>query len=148
MSARHSPSVPVDDAVRLRMAVTRLARLLRANGEQGLTPTQYSVLAAVKREGPFSLQALGRAESLAPPTVTKVVDKLEGMGYVNRQTSSRDRRSVDVRITPAGVSALSAIKGKKDAWLDARIAQLDPQKRGNLREVIQVLEELGAPEPA
>lgn len=36
------------------------------------------------------------------PTTTILVDKLEALGYVSREASANDARSVVVRLTPAG----------------------------------------------
>ena len=39
-------------AAHLRVSVTRLARLLRRQGDTGLSPSQLSALTSVERHGP------------------------------------------------------------------------------------------------
>ena len=82
-STTSSPPAPtpaqVDEelAARLRLSATRLARRLRQEADAGLTPSQLSALAVIEREGPLTLGALADHEKVAPPSITKVVAKLE-----------------------------------------------------------------------
>ena len=71
-------------AARLRLSATRLARRLRQEADAGLTPSQLSALAVIEREGPLTLGALADQEKVAPPSITKVVAKLESIGLVAR----------------------------------------------------------------
>ena len=96
-------------AARLRLSATRLARRLRQQTDTGLTPTQLSALAAVDRHGPLTLGDLAQHERIAPPTVTKVVAKLEADGYLTRQADPDDRRSTLVATTRSGRKLLDTI---------------------------------------
>ncbi|HEX6421567.1 MAG TPA: MarR family transcriptional regulator, partial [Acidimicrobiales bacterium] len=64
-------------AAHLRIGVTRLARLMRRQGDTGLSPSQISALTSVELHGPMTLGALAEHERVAPPSITKVVAKLE-----------------------------------------------------------------------
>src|SRR5438105_5509186 len=91
-----------DLAERLGMAATRLARLLRQQDEGALTPTMRAALGTISREGPLTLGELAAIEQVAPPTVTKVVDKLEVAGLVERTTDVDDRRVCRVVLSDGG----------------------------------------------
>src|SRR5215218_6266610 len=96
---------PLDDAeiaARLRLSATRLARILRQQADLGLTPSQITALAAVGREGPLTLGALADTEHVTPPSMTKVVERLEGLGFIERRADPVDRRRVLAVLTPAG----------------------------------------------
>ena len=129
-------------AARLRLSATRLARRLRQQSDTGLTPTQLSALAAVEHHGPLTLGELAQHERIAPPTVTKVVAKLEADGLVGRQADPDDRRSTLVAATRSGRRLLDATRTRKDAWLAARIASLDPEEQVRLDQALDVLDEL------
>ena len=133
---------PTELAARLRLSATRLARLLRQSTDTGLTPTQLSALAAVERNAPLTLGALAEHERVAPPTVTKVVAKLEADGYVERTVDPADRRVAHLTVTDEGLSLLGAIRARKDAWLTSRIALLDDDQRDRLFAALDVLDEL------
>lgn len=135
-------------AARLRLSATRLARRLRQQSDSGLTPTQLSALAAVDRHGPLTLGDLAQHERVAPPTVTRVIAKLEADGFVTRQADPDDRRSALVATTRSGRRLLDATRTRKDAWLAARIASLGPDDQARLHQALDVLDELTGGEDA
>src|SRR5204863_10052986 len=83
---------PTETAGRLRLSATRLARRLRQEADAGLTPSMLSALAVIDCEGPLTLGALADHERVAPPSVTKLVDRLEAEGLVVRSRDADDRR--------------------------------------------------------
>jgi DNA-binding MarR family transcriptional regulator len=129
-------------AARLRLSATRLARRLRQEADAGLTPSQLSALAVVEREGPLTLGALAEHEKVAPPSITKVVAKLESIGLVARAVDPGDRRFVRVAVTDAGRALLEASRQRKTAWLTGRIRELGPDAREQLAAALDVLDAL------
>ena len=157
MSARRSiPPLPADavDAVdpvelagHLRMSVARLARLLRQQDESGLSATLTAALATISREGPMTLGELAARERVAPPSITKVVGKLEDRGLVERRIDDRDRRVTRVEISPAGTEQLVAARNRRTAWLATRLLDLDPADLDRLAGAVAVLDALAEAEP-
>jgi DNA-binding MarR family transcriptional regulator len=136
---------PLDDAeiaARLRLSATRLARILRQQADLGLTPSQITALATVGREGPLTLGALADTEHVTPPSMTKIVERLEGLGLIERRADPVDRRRVLAAVTPAGEAALATARARKDALLSTRIAELDPGERARLAAALDVLDRL------
>jgi DNA-binding MarR family transcriptional regulator len=129
-------------AARLRLSTVRLARRLRQESDAALTPSQLSALATVERHGPSTLGALAERERVAPPSVTKVVTKLEAAGLVTRRLDDADRRVAWVSITPAGSALLSKIRQRKTAWLAARLARLDAEQVRCVADALDALESL------
>src|ERR1700745_2901626 len=112
-------------AARLRLSATRLARILRQQADLGLTPSQITALATIGREGPLTLGALAETEHVTPPSMTKVVEKLEAMALIERRPDPVDRRRVLAALSPAGADLLAEARARKDAILATRIADLD-----------------------
>src|SRR3954447_728059 len=115
MSSSSGPSVrqgaaeaPAEIAGALRYSVIRLGRLLRQQDRSGLSPTLTAALATISREGPLTLGELAGREQVAPPSITKVVAKLEAEGLVSRRADAADRRVSRVAITRAGQRRLDA----------------------------------------
>ncbi len=131
-------------AARLRLSATRLARQLRQETSAGLSPSQLSALATIERHGPLTLGALAEQERVAPPSVTKVVAKLEAAGLVARRLDDRDRRVVWMSTTSAGNARLAKIRQRKNVWLSERIAQLDHTQRRRLADALDALDALTA----
>ncbi len=131
-------------ASRLRLSTTRLARRLRSEADMGLSPSMLSALAMIHVHGPLTLGALAEREGVSPPTVTKVVSRLESEDLVGRTVDPADRRVCRVATTPAGAQILAASRERKNAWLAAHLAAFDEDRRARLAAALEVLEELAA----
>jgi DNA-binding MarR family transcriptional regulator len=131
-------------ASRLRVSATRLARQLRQESDAGLTPSQLSALTSIDRHGPLTLGKLAEQERVAPPSVTKVVTKLEEAGLVERRLDERDRRVAWVSTTPAGTARLDQIRQRKNVALASRLERLDDGSRRRLADALDALDALTA----
>jgi DNA-binding MarR family transcriptional regulator len=80
--------------------------------------------------------------------MTKVVEKLEALGYITRDTDPNDRRVSRVTCTAAGSRYLEATRAARTEWLAARVADLSADERRRLAGTIGVLEKLAGLEPA
>lgn len=133
-------------ADRLRLASTRLARILRRETHTGLTPTQGAALATLQRLGPVPLGVLAEAEGISAPTATKVVDKLVRAELVQRQAHPDDRRVSLVVVTRAGHELLADTRRHKTEWLATRLGTLNAADQRKVVEALEMLERLVAPE--
>ena len=140
-SAARTATAP-EIAARLRLSATRLARRLRQESGAGLSPSQLSAMAVIANHGPLTLGALAEHERVAPPSITKIVSKLERDGLLIRTPDVADRRVCRVAISPAGETLLEEIRRRKTAWLTARISQLDADRQRRLADALDVLDEL------
>lgn len=131
-------------ASRLRLSVTRLARRLRqhASAEAEVSPSQLAALASVERLGPITLGDLAAVERVQPPTMTRIVAALEDAGLVSRHVDEHDRRIARMQTTVAGRKFLERSRGRKDAYLSARIRTLDADDRAVLARAAVILEQL------
>jgi DNA-binding MarR family transcriptional regulator len=136
---------PFELAGRLRLSVTRLARILRHQDSGTLAPTLSAALATVDREGPLTLGELALREHVAPPSITKAVDKLAGMGFVERRADATDRRVAQVHITPAGHRHVMQNRSRRTAWLATRLQELSADEIQRLAAAAEVLERLVGP---
>jgi DNA-binding MarR family transcriptional regulator len=137
---RHDEAAEV--AARLRLSATRLARRLRQEAGTGLTPSQLSALATVHNHGPLTLGALAEREQVAPPSITKVVTKLEADGLLRRTPDAVDRRFSNVQTTRDGAALVDESRRRKTAWLTDQIRQLADEDRHRLAAALDVLEQL------
>ncbi|MGH8997828.1 MAG: MarR family winged helix-turn-helix transcriptional regulator [Acidimicrobiia bacterium] len=138
---------PAEIAARLRLSATRLARQLRQEAGAGLSPTQLSALAVIANHGPLTLGALAEYERVAPPSITKVVAKLEADGLVDRNIDPDDRRCARVAISERGAALIAESRRRKTAWLTARIGELDPECQRQLAGALDVLDALTSQDP-
>jgi len=68
----------------------------------GLTYTQYVTVVALLEEDGQTVGSLGEKLFLESNTLTPILKKLEGMGYVERTRDSADERQVRVSLTRSG----------------------------------------------
>jgi DNA-binding MarR family transcriptional regulator len=126
----------------LLVLVTRLARRLRRLADDGITPTQRSILNTLERRGPLTHGDLATAERVRPPTITAAVDRLEQDGLVARERCSDDRRVTRVDITPDGRRLLEAGRRERTAYLERRLRALSPVDRAALAAATPALTRL------
>jgi DNA-binding MarR family transcriptional regulator len=137
-------SDPLDAAARLRLATARLARRLRQQAGTGLSPSQQSALASIDENGPLTLGRLAKIEQVAPPTITRVVGKLEEDRLVRRLVDTNDRRIARVEITAEGHRRLVHSRRRRNAWLAQRLDAIDPALLQDVPAATRLLEALAA----
>jgi DNA-binding MarR family transcriptional regulator len=131
-----------DTAERLRLSVARLARLLRQQDDSGLGPTVTAALSTIAKHGPITLGDLAAREQVAPPTITKVVEKMVAAGLIERSSNPSDRRVSLVGITALGAERLENFRTRRTAWLHERLHELGADELDRLEAATDVLEQL------
>ena len=129
-------------ASRLRLAVMRLARVLRQKAQDPITPSQLSALVSVERDGPVTLGELAALESVQPPTMTRIVTALEEQALVERTADQADRRVSRLSITAAGRKLLEKNRSRKTAYLASRMRGLSSEEREVLERAAALLERM------
>ncbi|MDT5065332.1 MAG: MarR family transcriptional regulator, organic hydroperoxide resistance regulator [Mycobacterium sp.] len=70
--------------------------------EMNLTYPQYLVMLVLWEEGRVTVGRLGERLQLDSGTLSPLLKRLEGNGFVQRERSRDDERLVEVTLTPAG----------------------------------------------
>jgi DNA-binding MarR family transcriptional regulator len=129
-------------ATRLRSSVARLQRRLRASASGPTSPAAMSILGLLDKHESLSLGELANLELVRPPTITPVVRSLEAQGFLTRVPDPSDRRSIRVRLTPAGRRELEANRRRRTQFLEQRLLRLSPAERARALELVRFLESL------
>lgn len=130
-------------ASRLRLAVARLARLLRQQTTDGnVTVSMLSALASVERLGPVSLGELAAVERVQPPSMTRIVARLEDIGLVLREIDAADRRIARVQVTADGARFLKRNRALRNVFLAERMRTLSADEVEALERALPVMEKL------
>lgn len=112
----------------------------------GLAFAEYSVLRILQAEPKRRLSPSRLAERIVRTTgaVTKLVDRLESAGLVERRRDENDGRAVHVRLTAAGNRLANAASRTYTAGRERILAQLGQGEirstRASLDRLIEVLE--------
>ncbi|HEV8535634.1 MAG TPA: MarR family transcriptional regulator [Candidatus Limnocylindria bacterium] len=102
----------------------------------GITAKQAEILHRCSLAGERTPKQLTRLLLTDNASVTRLVDRLEAKGLVTRRTSPIDRRSVSVRITPAGRAAVPRIARLAQARKRRMLAGLSPSDRERMRALL------------
>ena len=123
----------------LRASRAVLARVEPRLAAAGLTTTQFGVLEALLHKGPLSQRELGRKVLTSPGNMTDLVDKLEARGLVQRTRQKRDRRAVQVDLTPAGRTLIEQLFALHATDIAAAMAGLAGEELGQLGLLLRKL---------
>lgn len=127
----------------LRDAITRLNRRVRQARPVGdLTVTQISALTSLELGGALTPRELADAERVQPPTMTKIVAKLEERGLVRRTPHPTDGRQVVLAATEQGKAVLAQHERARDEWLARALAGLSPDERDTLLRAAEILQKV------
>jgi DNA-binding MarR family transcriptional regulator len=142
--APERPRADDETVGRLSVAIGRLNRRLRQEGiaADEMTLSQLSAMASVDRLGSLTLGELAAEERVKPPTMTRIVDRLEEDGFVRRVPDPTDRRCVRVELSDAGRALLAGTRSRRDAFLVERVERLDPEREARIPELVELLEQL------
>lgn len=133
----------VELVARLRSVIARLARQLNeASTGDGLTPTQYSVLALIRSRGPLGLAELAELEGLNPTMVSRVVRVLDDAGLIRRTPDPADLRAARVEVTPDGEQVHEHVREVRTRVLTDCLKRLPPETMEALLATVPAMEDL------
>ena len=128
----------------LRISLGKLIRRVREQAHPGdFTSAQKSVLLRLDRDGPATVSALARAESVRPQSMRITVAGLEVMKAVSGRPDPTDGRQTLFDLTPGFRKTLKESRAAKDDWLVRALqAQLSPKEQGELAAAVKLLQRL------
>lgn len=149
--------VPLEREV--AFTINDVARLLRTYadqraGEFGMTRAQWAVLARVQRTEGLKQSELADILDIQPITLTRLIDRLDDNGLIERRHDPQDRRAKRLFLTPAAGPVIErlnrlgndmmtlVLSGIERPALEALLSQLFTMK-DNLRQAIQRRAEAG-----
>lgn len=127
----------VRDLIALGRHLEREANAI-GKSEAGVGFTDALVLGAIR------VQVGGRAHPSdlvyrllqTRPAVSAALRRLEDAGYVSREPSQEDRRSVWDVITREGSDAAERLTDRLDQWADETVASISEEERTTLRSML------------
>jgi DNA-binding MarR family transcriptional regulator len=127
-------------ALLVRDAITKVNRRLRQTRPIGdVTIAQISALQSLDAAGAMTPRELAEAERVQPPTMTRIIARLEERGLIQRTPHPTDGRQAILAPSPAGQELLVEYQRVRDEWLSNRVAGLSPEERQTLRAAAEIL---------
>jgi DNA-binding MarR family transcriptional regulator len=127
----------------LRESIQRLNRRVRQARPVGdLTFSQLSALTSLRLAGALTPRELADTERVQPPTMTKIVGKLEERGLVVRTPHPTDGRQVILAPTEQGRAVYAQFEKARNEWLAIQLARLAPEQRDALARAAEILQQV------
>src|SRR5689334_13623883 len=127
----------------LGFLVHDVARLLRKRLEQraraagiGLTRAQWQTLAYLARSEGINQATLAQLLDIEPITLVRLIDRLEGIGLVERRPDPRDRRHRNLFLTERAWPELARIKALGAEVREEALAGLGQPERERLMDAL------------
>ena len=108
-------------------------------GEHGLHPMHFGMLMILEAEEPIAQHELGARAGIDPSTMVMRMDALEERGLIERVRSPEDRRSYEIRLSPAGRKLLRQLREKAQEHGDRFFAPLSDNERKQLHRLLTKL---------
>jgi DNA-binding MarR family transcriptional regulator len=126
------------DSARATEAVLAASRALigiaaRAMPETAdVTLPQWRALIVLDSEGPLNVSALSASLAIEPSSCTRLCDRLERKGLIERGLSSGSRREMSLGLSPAGSALVAEAIARRRAEVDELVGRLKPAERRDL----------------
>jgi DNA-binding MarR family transcriptional regulator len=131
---------PAQVALRIRESITKVNRRLRQTRPLGdLTIAQISAMQSLEAAGALTPRELAEAERVQPPTITRIIARLEERGLIQRTPHPTDGRQVILSPSPAGRQLLAEYQRVRDEWLAKRVSRLTAEERSTLHRAAEIL---------
>ncbi|OZI49388.1 MarR family winged helix-turn-helix transcriptional regulator [Bordetella genomosp. 4] len=105
----------------------------------GLSVTEWRVLASLMGGTGETIGSLARLAITKQPTLSKVVQRMEIDGWVERVGVRADRRQTQVRITAAGRRLIGSLCDQAMAHQREILASFDPERAASFVEMLKTL---------
>lgn len=131
--------VAIEDS--LGSVITRAARIVGREADLaarkvGSTYSQLSVLSVMRRNDTTTPREVAKALDVDSGYVSRVLDKLEQCGLLERKRSLSDRRVVDMRLTNRGGALAAQAPAVVDETLNDRLRRFSGAEVEELRRLL------------
>ena len=124
----------------LAQAAQLISAEFQANVEaHGLSDLEWRILATLAGSGPLTVGSLAQKSVSKQPTVTRLLDRMEQQGHVERLADRSDRRITLVQMTRSGNRMMSTLVHAARDHEAAVLAPLGPSRSQVLKDVLRRL---------
>ena len=103
----------------------------------GLSFTQYRVIKALSHNPQVGASDLARHLEYDPGALTRLLDKMQERGYLQRHTSPEDRRAVEISLTDAGRGLVRPLREISDQVTAFAMSELTDNERTTLIDLLK-----------
>ncbi|MEU3511626.1 MarR family winged helix-turn-helix transcriptional regulator [Streptomyces longwoodensis] len=129
-----SPSSPEPDQVaRVTSEAAELLGVLWGRASTApVSASQLRVLFVLEHHGGINLRTLAETLGSSPSSTSRLCDRLQAVGFVERRSAAGSRREVELYLSHRGRSFLTVLRGRRESALESVLAQLPAARRAAL----------------
>lgn len=101
----------------------------RQVSEDSLPASQFRVLVVLDRHEGINLTSLAEQLGTTPPLASRLCDRLEAAGFVERTLSKHSRRELSLRLGERGRAHLNRVRARRKKHIATVLAALPPEAR-------------------
>ncbi|MFJ3089492.1 MarR family winged helix-turn-helix transcriptional regulator [Streptomyces sp. NPDC086838] len=142
-----TPSSTWHEATRSASVVTELLDVMweharhSTNGTTAPSSTsQLRLMYVVDRESGIRMRTVCQRLASAPPTVTRMCDRLQAIGFLERLPCPDNGREITLQLTHTGKEHLQRIREQRDTMLHQAINRIPPTERAALATGLAALQ--------
>ncbi|MFD9381072.1 MarR family transcriptional regulator [Streptomyces sp. NPDC059999] len=104
-----------------------------------VSPSQLRAMTVIEKWDGINLRDLGTALGSTSPSVSRLCDRLEAAGLLQRSRGTANRREVEIRLSRRGHTVLAQMRARRSAEIGAVLAKIPAAHLGALAEGVQAL---------
>ena len=104
-----------------------------------ITPFEYAILSIIRHES-CTLAQIAKKLGIKAPSVVRYIDSLHRQGFIVRKVDSKDRRKIQLKITPKGERLFESIT--KDHPTDILNLAFHKFSKNKQKHLLSLLKEL------
>ena len=102
-----------------------------------VSASQIRVLFILEHSDGINLRMLAEALGSTPPSTSRLCDRLQAVGFVERETSAASRRELRLHLSRRGRTFLAELRARREAALQSVLEQMPVAKRDALLEGLE-----------
>lgn len=139
-----SPKSHQPDCANAAHVVSRATELIEVLWGSGrdvsappVSPSQLKVMYALEDDDGINLRTLTERLGSTAPSVSRLCDRLQAVGFLRRASSSSSRRELQLWLSDRGRSFLRDLRARREAELSEVLADMPAAKRAALVEGLE-----------
>ncbi|MFD3580455.1 MarR family winged helix-turn-helix transcriptional regulator [Streptomyces sp. NPDC058644] len=146
---RSLPSHSPERVAHAACSVSDLLEVLWGRGQEAapsgpLPPSQFRALTVIKEQRKVNQRTLGEALGSRPSAVSRLCDRLEAAGLIERLPSTTSRREVDLRLSRRGSSVLEEFRTLRMREVEAVLETMSSADLATLAEGLDLFQTAAA----
>ncbi|GAA4798725.1 MarR family transcriptional regulator [Streptomyces ziwulingensis] len=139
------PRPEPDEVARVTATVAELLEVLWGRASTApASASQLRVLLILEHHGGINLRTLADSLASTPPSTSRLCDRLQAAGFIERVTSPADRREVSLRLSGPGRAFLADLRLRREREVRSVLALMPAAERTALLTGLEAFRDAAA----